>query len=285
MLLLQALDAPYVIAGFLVGMLVGVTGVGGGSLMTPILILLFGTSPATAVGTDLLFAAATKTIGSLVHGYNRTIEWRIVFRLAAGSIPATALTLALLAALHMSHGGARHLIVAAVALALLATAAMLLARDKVTAFAAPRLGRLDEATIAKLTVGMGAVLGVLVTLSSVGAGAIGVTALVLLYPRVATKRIVGSDIAHAVPLTLLAGIGHGTVGTLDLHALAWLLVGSFPGICIGSMLSARVPDVALRYLLATVLFIVGGRMALDVVAQTHPDVAVLSTTVAPRAGR
>src|ERR1700732_3637689 len=107
-----SIDPHYAIAGFLVGALVGVTGVGGGSLMTPILIVLFGTSPATAVGTDLLFAAATKTVGSLVHGYNRTIEWRIVFRLAAGSIPATALTLVLLAALHMNAGGARHLIVA-----------------------------------------------------------------------------------------------------------------------------------------------------------------------------
>jgi hypothetical protein len=132
---------------------------------------------------------------------------------------------------------------------------------------------------------MGAVLGVLVTLSSVGAGAIGVTVLLLLYPRVATKRIVGSDIAHAVPLTLLAGLGHGTLGTLDLHALAWLLVGSFPGIFIGSVLSARVPDVALRYVLAIVLFIVGGRMALDVIDQTRPYVAALSTTVAPRQGR
>jgi hypothetical protein len=285
MMLLQAFDAPYVVAGFLVGMLVGVTGVGGGSLMTPILILLFGTSPATAVGTDLLFAAATKTVGSLVHGYNRTIEWRIVFRLAAGSIPATALTLVLLATLHMSAGGARHLIVAVVALALLLTAVMLLSRGKVTAFAAPRLGRLDDATIAKLTVAMGAVLGVLVTLSSVGAGAIGVTVLVLLYPRVTTARIVGSDIAHAVPLTLLAGLGHATLGALDLHALAWLLAGSLPGILIGSLLSARVPDVALRYVLATVLFIVAGRMAVDVVAHTRPDVAVLSTVVAPRPGR
>src|SRR3984957_10830870 len=284
MLLLQAIDTPYVVAGFLVGLLVGMTGVGGGSLMTPILILLFGTSPAPAVGTDLLFAAATKTVGSLVHGYNRTIEWRIVFRLAAGSIPATALTLVLLGALHMSAGGARHLIVAVIALALLLTAVMLLARDKVTAFAAPRIGHLDDATIAKLTIAMGAVLGVLVTISSVGAGAIGVTVLVLLYPQVATKRIVGSDIAHAVPLTLLAGLGHGTMGTLDLHALAWLLVGSFPGILIGSVLSARVPDVALRYVLATVLFIVGGRMVLDVAALAHPDVAALTTVAAPPQG-
>ena len=260
MLLLQAIDTPYVVAGFLVGLLVGMTGVGGGSLMTPILILLFGTSPATAVGTDLLFAAATKTVGSLVHGYNRTIEWRIVFRLAAGSIPATALTLVLLAALHMSAGGARHLIVAVIALALLLTAAMLLARGKVTAFAAPRIGHLDDAMIAKLTVAMGAVLGVLVTISSVGAGALGMTLLVILYPGVRLVRLVGSDIAHAVPLTLVAGLGHWLLGSVDWLLMGSLLLGSVPGIILGSHVSARLPERLLRPILAVILLIVGVRM-------------------------
>src|SRR5260370_20865728 len=106
------IDPQYAVAGFLVGALVGVTGVGGGSLMTPILIVLFGVSPATAVGTDLLFAAATKTVGSLVHGFNRTIEWRVVRRLAIGSLPATALSLTLLSWLHLSGGGAPPVITA-----------------------------------------------------------------------------------------------------------------------------------------------------------------------------
>jgi uncharacterized protein len=257
------IDLHYSVAGFVVGALVGVTGVGGGSLMTPILIMLFGVSPATAVGTDLLFAAATKTVGSLVHGFNQTIDWRIVRRLATGSIPATLLALLALSWLLKSGGGARHLITAILAVALFVTAASLIARNRISALYAHRLSGLDDRTIAILTVTTGAVLGILVTFSSVGAGAIGVVALVLLYPNVPTVRIVGSDIAHAVPLTLVAGLGHGIVGSLDVHTLASLLAGSIPGIFAGSVLSARVPDVALRYVLATVLVIVGVKLALD----------------------
>jgi len=258
------IDPHYAVAGFLVGALVGVTGVGGGSLMTPILILLFGVSPATAVGTDLLFAAATKTVGSLVHGVNRTIDWRIVRRLAAGSIPATLLALAVLSWLLKTAGGARHLITGFLAVALFVTAAALIARNRISALYAHRLSGLDDRKIAILTIATGALLGFFVTFSSVGAGAMGVVALVLLYPQVATVRIVGSDIAHAVPLTLIAGLGHGLVGSIDTHTLLSLLVGSLPGIFAGSMLSARVPDVALRYVLAAVLMIVGTKLALDV---------------------
>jgi uncharacterized membrane protein YfcA len=179
--------------------------------MTPILVLLFGVSPATAVGTDLLFAAATKTVGSVVHGLNKTIEWRVVGRLAAGSLPAAAFALFALSLLHISSGGARHVITAILALALLLTAGVLVARNRISARYAPRLGTLNERSIAMLTVAMGAVLGLFVTFSSVGAGAIGVTALLLLYPRIPMAQIVGSDIAHAVPLTLVAGVGHGAM--------------------------------------------------------------------------
>jgi hypothetical protein len=164
---LWSIDPHYAVVGFLVGALVGVTGVGGGALMTPILVVLFGVSPATAVGTDLLFAAATKTIGSLVHGINGTIEWRVVRRLATGSIPATAVALVLLSSLHMSTGGARHLITAALSVALLLTAGVLIARDRISAAYALRLGKLDDRSIAGLTIGMGAVLGILVTFSQV----------------------------------------------------------------------------------------------------------------------
>jgi uncharacterized membrane protein YfcA len=257
------IDPQYAVAGFLVGALVGVTGVGGGSLMTPILIVLFGVSPATAVGTDLLFAAATKTVGSLVHGVNRTIDWRIVRRLAAGSIPATLLALAVLSWLLKTAGGASHIITGFLAVALFVTAAALIARNRISALYAHRLSGLDDRTIAMLTIATGALLGIFVTFSSVGAGAIGVVALVLLYPQISTVRIVGSDIAHAVPLTLIAGLGHGLVGAIDVHTLVSLLAGSLPGIFAGSMVSARVPDVALRYILAAVLVSVGVKLSLD----------------------
>jgi uncharacterized membrane protein YfcA len=281
---LGAIDPYHTMAGFLVGALVGVTGVGGGSLMTPILIVLFGISPATAVGTDLLFAAATKTVGAVVHGYNRTVDWRVVRRLATGSIPATALALVVLSALHVGTGGARYLITGVLSIALLLTAGVLIARNKISALYAQRLADLDDGPIASLTILMGAMLGILVTFSSVGAGAIGVTALVLLYPRLSTARIVGSDIAHAVPLTLIAGLGHGAMGSLDPHTLVSLLVGSFPGIFVGSSISARVPDTALRYVLAAVLIIAGSKLAIDTYSQPRPTVARASTTRAFQSG-
>jgi uncharacterized protein len=273
--IIPTIDPHYAVAGFLVGALVGVTGVGGGSLMTPILIVLFGVSPATAVGTDLLFAAVTKTVGSLVHGFNRTIEWQVVRRLAAGSIPATMLALILLSTLHIASGGARQLITAVLAGALLLTAASLVARNRISALYAHRLAGLDDRTIMILTVATGAALGVLVTFSSVGAGAIGVVALVLLYPRIPTARIVGSDIAHAVPLTLVAGLGHGIMGSVDAHTLISLLAGSLPGVLVGSMISARVSDVALRYVLAAVLVVVGAKLTVDVSASSTPNIAVM----------
>ena len=220
-MLWQSIDPHFAIAGFTVGALVGVTGVGGGSLMTPILIVLFGVSPATAVGTDLLFAAATKSVGSLVHGFNKTIEWRVVRRLASGSLPASGLALIALFFLHMSAGGARYVITGIFTLALFLTAGILITRDRISARYAERLSKADEGSITAVTVA-------LVTFSSVGAGAIGVTALVLLYPRISMARIVGSDIAHAVPLTLIAGLGHGAMDLLDLHTLLSLLAGSFP---------------------------------------------------------
>jgi uncharacterized protein len=274
-----SIDPLYAIAGFLVGALVGVTGVGGGSLMTPILIVLFGVSPVTAVGTDLLFAAATKTVGSLVHGFNRTIDWRVVRRLATGSIPATSLALIVLSFLNTRTGGAHHIVTAVLSIALLLTAAALIARNKISRIYAPRIGSLNDRLIARLTIAMGAMLGVLVTFSSVGAGAIGVTALVLLYPRLSTARIVGSDIAHAVPLTLIAGLGHGVMGSVDLHTLVSLLAGSLPGIFVGSSISARVPDAALRYVLAAVLIVVGSKLAVDVSAQPTASIGVARVTL------
>jgi uncharacterized membrane protein YfcA len=248
--------------------------------MTPILIVLFGVSPATAVGTDLLFAAATKTVGSLVHGFNRTIDWRLVRRLATGSIPTTALALIVLSWLDMRAGGAHQIVTAVLSIALLLTAGALIARNKIFSIYSQRLANLSDRSIAQMTIAMGAVLGILVSFSSVGAGAIGVTALVLLYPRIWIAQIVGSDIAHAVPLTLIAGLGYGVMGSVDLHTLVSLLTGSLPGIFVGSSISARVPDTALRYLLAAVLIVVGSKLLIDVSARPTANVEAARMTPA-----
>ena len=257
---MHGINLLYSLSGFGVGLLVGMTGVGGGSLMTPILILLFGIHPVTAVGTDLLYAAATKTAGTLVHGLGRTIEWRIVGLLAAGSVPMTALTLLVLSHLALRGAVAGDLVSAVLGAALFVTAASLIFRRQLVALYARRVGTLDPRRTAALTVAMGAVLGVLVSITSVGAGAIGVTALILLYPRLPTARIVGSDIAHAVPLTLAAGLGHWMLGSIDWPLLGSLLLGSLPGIMLGSHVASRVPDVVLRLALAVTLILVGGKL-------------------------
>lgn len=258
----HSIDWLYSLSGFAVGMLVGMTGVGGGSLMTPLLILLFGVHPATAVGTDLLYASATKTAGTAIHGFHGTIDWRVVARLATGSLPMTALTLYGLSKLELEGGTASNLISLVLGIALLLTAVALIFRAQIVSLYAARVGQLDPRRTAQLTVAVGAALGILVSLSSVGAGALGVTALILLYPELPTVRIVGSDIAHAVPLTLVAGLGHWIMGSIDGHMLGSLLIGSLPGIVIGSHVSTRVPDIVLRVSLAMTLFVVGGRLVL-----------------------
>jgi uncharacterized membrane protein YfcA len=250
----------YIFSGFFVGLLVGLTGVGGGSLMTPLLVLIFGVHPATAVGTDLLFAASTKTVGTLVHGFARNIDWRIVGLLMAGSVPATAAALALLSTFDLSGGTAHHLITLSLGVVLLLTSAFLLGAKKVRARYADRVSKLDDRIVAILTVVLGAVMGLLVTMTSVGAGAIGVTVLFLLYPRMQASRIVGSDIAHAVPLTLVAGAGHWYLGSVDWALLGPLLMGSLPGIVVGSKLVGRIPDGAVRTALALVLIVVAVKL-------------------------
>jgi uncharacterized membrane protein YfcA len=258
---MPVIDPLYVASGFSVGLLVGMTGVGGGSLMTPLLILLFGVHPSTAVGTDLLYAAATKAGGSLVHSWARSIHWLAVIRLASGSIPASILTLLVLWKLELSAESVRSLVNSVLCFALLLTAVSLIFRKYVIERLRARMERYDEATIARATVLVGAALGVLVSISSVGAGAVGVTALLLLYPQLPMARIVGSDIAHAVPLTLIAGIGHWVMGSTDWQLLGVLLIGSLPGIVIGSYCAVRVPETALRLMLAAILVVVAGKLA------------------------
>jgi uncharacterized membrane protein YfcA len=255
------IDPLYVASGFGVGLLVGMTGVGGGSLMTPLLILLFGIHPATAVGTDLLYAATTKTVGSFAHSWAKSIHWPAVTRLASGSIPASILTLVILWQLDLNGESSRSLVNLVLCFALFLTAASLIFRKAIMQRHSWRLEQLDPASTARATVLVGAALGVLVSISSVGAGAVGVTALLLLYPKLPMPRIVASDIAHAVPLTLVAGIGHWATGEIDWHLMGVLLVGSLPGIIIGSYLAHRVPEPALRLVLAVTLILVAGNLA------------------------
>jgi uncharacterized protein len=255
-----SMDPLFTLSGFLVGLLVGQTGTGGGALMTPILVLLFGVHPATAVGTDLLYASATKSVGTLVHGLYGTVNWRIVGRLATGSVPATLVVLLLASRFDLNTHRGGQIISCMLGAMLVLTAASLMFRRQFVTLVAGRLDRLSGRSTAFLTVVIGAVLGVLVTISSVGAGAIGVTALLVLYPRVPMPAIVGSDIAHAVPLTLVAGAGHWWLGSVDWPLLGGLLSGSIPGIIIGSYLSVRVPEVVLRHILAVTLAVVGGKL-------------------------
>ena len=254
-------DSLYAVSGFGVGMLVGMTGVGGGSLMTPLLILLFGVHPSTAVGTDLLFAASTKAVGTVVHAAERTVDWRLAGLLATGSVPATIATLVVLSRVHLEGARAQHAITLTLGCVLLVTAAVLLGGKRIRERYSDRLSGLDRRTTNVLTILLGLVMGVLVTATSVGAGAIGVTVLLILHPEIPASRLVGSDIAHAVPLTLIAGAGHWWIGSVDWSLLASLLVGSIPGIAIGSQLAARAPEKVLRPILAGTLAIVGARLA------------------------
>jgi uncharacterized membrane protein YfcA len=262
MLGVAPINPLYTASGFLVGLLVGLTGVGGGSLMTPLLVLLFGIHPATAVGTDLLYASVTKSVGTAMHGFNGTVDWRVVRRLATGSVPATIATIFVLYLIGKQGGESSRLISTVLGVAVLITAVLLLSRGWLLRQLGPRVGVDGPRHAALLTVLSGVILGVLVSLSSVGAGALGVTALFMLYPSMPAARIVGSDIAHAVPLTLLAGLGHWLLGSIDWHLLLSLLTGSIPGIIVGSLIAVRVPDRVVRPALACVLVVVGGRLVL-----------------------
>jgi uncharacterized membrane protein YfcA len=260
-MVLADINLLYSLSGFAVGMIVGFTGVGGGSLMTPVLVLLFGVHPSTAVGTDLLYAAVTKSFGAMIHNKAKSVDWQIVRRLALGSVPATLLTFLVMNHydLHSSKGGALAFLLGCV---LLATSATLLFRNQIVEFLV-RFSAASEKTVALQTVITGAILGALVTTTSVGAGAIGVTALLVIYPRLPVLKIVGSDIAHAVPLTLISGLGHWYMGDVDFIMLASLLIGSVPGIMLGSHFAPRIPETALRIFLAVILVLVSLKLILS----------------------
>lgn len=240
------------ICGFGVGLLVGMTGVGAGALTTPLLISGFGIAPTVAVGTDLLFAGLTKAGGAWRHHRLGHVNWGIFTALAIGSVSAASLTLVAIAYLETDPATlgemirtvlAGTLVVSAIAVPLIPI--LLVRRVK---------ARSSQVQVRPFwTVLMGIVLGVIVTLTSVGAGAIGVAILTLLYPMLRARHIVGTDIVHAVPLTLLSGLGHLSIGNIDFSILFSLLIGSLPGILIGARLTSMVPDWLLRLILALVL--------------------------------
>ncbi len=281
--LVFTLNLGYAVSGLLVGILVGLTGVGGGSLMTPLLVFLFGFKPATAVGTDLLFAALTKTTGVWVHHTKHSsVDWRVVRWLSVGRLPFAVATLYILQHLASIGKETTGMITVTLGVALLLTALSILVRsilirrseknnvsivlevdDEIEIELAKeekideiQRGRFDRWQI-PATVLTGAVLGVLVTLTSVGAGALGTVALLFLYPRMLTVKVVGTDLAHAIPLTAVAGFGHWMLGNVDFVLLSSLLVGSVPGIWLGSHLSAKLPEKLLRPILALLLLIIG----------------------------
>jgi uncharacterized membrane protein YfcA len=258
------MEMGYIASGLLVGILVGLTGVGGGSLMTPLLVFLFGFEPKTAIGTDLLFAALTKSGGVLVHHHkHRSVEWHIVGWLALGSLPSAMGVVYLLKYVITKNEFVTYLMTTTLGISLILTALSLVFRGKLAKRPPEiamqrkthheRFGRWQNL----LTLITGIFLGVLVTLTSVGAGALGTVVLLFLYPRLATVRIVGTDLAHAIPLTAVAGFGHWLMGNVDFTLLGSLLIGSLPGIYVGSYFSAKIPEKYLRPLLALILLLVG----------------------------
>ena len=255
------MDWLYPLSGFVVGALVGLTGMGGGSLMTPLLILLFGVHPLTAVGTDLLYAAATKTAGTAIHSKRGNVDWRVTGLLAAGSLPATVLTVWVLSQVPKQSPTTAAIISASIGVALMIAAVAIFFRRRIRDYA---LARADNPTRTRysgpITVVFGAVIGVLVSLCSVGAGALGVAVLFFLYPRLPPVRIIGSDLAHAVPLTLVAGLGHWLIGSVDWYIVGALLLGSLPGISIGAHLATRISDRFLLPVLASMLVLIGFRL-------------------------
>jgi len=248
------MTVSYVVSGFAVGVLVGLTGVGGGSLMTPLLTLLFGIHPSVAVGTDLAFASATKTAGTFAHRFKGTVRWDIVRRLSYGALPAAVVTTLLLKHFGAVSDGMSLVIRYSIAISVFLTVIALLFKSKLQVWLNAHPERqLQGLELSRATILAGAVLGTLVTISSIGAGAVGATLLVLLYPRLSPAEIAGTDIAYAVPLTAIAAFGHWWLGSIDWNLLGALLLGSVPGITIGSLAARAVPEKFLRGLLAITL--------------------------------
>jgi uncharacterized membrane protein YfcA len=258
------LELVYVLSGLAVGFIVGMTGVGGGSLMTPIL-LFFGIPPSTAVGTDLLYAAITKSGGIFVHQKKGNIDWRITCLLAAGSLPAAAATLVVMHLVGFDSKSVNSAIKMALGITLVLTALAIVLKQQLLDWSHrndaifTRMTHKEREIAAVIT---GVVLGIMVTITSIGAGALGTVALFLIYPILPVSRLVGTEIAHAVPLTLVAGLGHAGLGNVNWDLLINLLLGSLPGIYVGSHLPTAVPEKVLRPILATIMILVGAKLVM-----------------------
>jgi uncharacterized membrane protein YfcA len=248
------MTVTYIVSGFAVGILVGLTGVGGGSLMTPLLTLVFGVPPTVAVGTDLAFASITKVAGTFAHRFRGTVHWQIVKHLSFGALPA-----AVVATLALKYFGTLdqeigQIIRYSIAGSVLLTVVAIIFRNRMQAWITLHPEKQLQGTrLVAATIVAGVVLGTLVTISSIGAGAIGATLLVLLYPRLSSAEIAGTDIAYAVPLTAIAALGHWWLGSINWELLGMLLLGSVPGITIGSLAARAIPEKFVRILLATTL--------------------------------
>lgn len=256
------MSVSYIVSGFAVGLLVGLTGVGGGSLMTPLLTLVFGVSPTVAVGTDLAFASTTKVAGTLAHRYRGNVNWQIVRRLCLGALPAAVLTTLGLKYFGGLDKDIGQIIRYSIAASVMLTVIALIFRTRLQNWMSAHPSRqLHGKKLAAATTTAGAILGVLVTISSIGAGAIGATILVLLYPRLSPAEIAGTDITYAVPLTAIAALGHWWLGSINWDLLIMLLLGSVPGITLGSLVSRAIPEKILRVLLASTLTTVAVKLA------------------------
>jgi hypothetical protein len=259
------LDIINITAGALVGFIVGLTGVGGGSLMTPILVLGYGINPAVAVGTDLIYAAITKCTGIAFHHRHKTIDWRVVKYLLTGSIPSSLATIAYFSIYQEQQRAMEGMIMGTLSLMLILTAILVLFKNKIAARGDQAVGRNLRTHLRHkrpaVTIVSGALLGIVVTLSSVGAGAIGTAILFILHPKKSAIKIVGTDIAHAVPLTLIAGVGHMHLGSVDFGLLSGLLVGGVPAVYAGSYFGKKLSDKVLRPTIALILFLMGLKLA------------------------
>jgi uncharacterized membrane protein YfcA len=253
----------FIFSGALVGLLVGLTGVGGGSLMTPILTLIFGIAPTTAVGTDLAFAAITKGTGTAAHRLHGNVKWDIVGLLCAGSLTTAIATILALKQIGPISKDWAHLITFSIGISVLLTALSLTVRAKILEWVQKNPKRMPHGFGLKIaTILIGGVIGILVTISSIGAGAIGATLILMLYPHLKTAEVAGTDIAYAVPLTALAGIGHWWLGNVDFSLLFGLLAGSVPAIWVGAKLSSTLPEKFTRTALALTLLLVGIKLVL-----------------------
>ncbi len=250
------------VAGLLVGTAVGATGVGGGSLMTPILILFYGISPAVAVGTDLLYASISKSYGVFLHQRNKTLEWPVVGWMALGSVPASFVTLAFIHSIGITPELDR-LIKITLATAVIVTATFTLFQQPLLRWVNHLRGDngtprdISRRTQIVLTALSGILVGSVVTISSVGAGVIGMMLLLWIYPKHEPIRLVGSDLAHAVIITGIAGLGHAQLGTVNTSMLFWLLVGALPGIWIGSQVGFRLNALQLKKVISVILLVAG----------------------------